>query len=92
MTENIGTSLDVTLLRHKMSTIRTWLLIVNLITANGSPFVATFTEISDISKSYDWMPNISRIAVGRAVRELAELGMITHKRVGSTSVIELVHP
>ena len=92
MHTKIGTCLNVTLLRHKASTIRTWLLIANLIAANESPLVASFSEISNASREHDWMPTISRIAVGRAIRELVELEMITHKRVGSASVIELAQP
>ena len=83
----IGTKLNVDLISASTSTVRTWLLIANLVSGHGSPLIASFAELSEASRG---AKPISRRSISSGIAKLQELGMITCERRGNVSVIALV--
>lgn len=82
----LSTRLNVRLASAKMSTIRTWLLLANLIKANGSPLIGSFADLVEVSKQ---LKPISRRGLSEGIKDLEALGMVKCERRGNVSVIEL---
>ena len=84
----ITTNVDVDLCNRPTATVRTWLLLVNLVAGHGSPLMSTISDLTDAARSTGYP--MSRASVSKGIKDLEAMGVISCERTGYAMQIRLV--